>query len=334
VRADRLLSILLLLQVHRRMTAGELARRLEVSPRTIQRDMDALCTAGVPLYAERGKAGGWVLPEPFRTNLTGLTEPEIQTLFLSTPPRLLADLGLRQASEAALIKLFATLPTGQRRGAEHARQRILVDPSGWNRPEEQVPALATLQEAAWQDRKVHLVYERGDGTTVDRFVEPLGLVAKGSLWYLVARVEDATRTYRVSRVRSTRISEESFVRPPGFDLAAYWEQSSADFVAGLPRYPVTLRVPQAELQLIYRVGGRARVGPISEPDGGGFVSVQLMFDTEAEASGCVLSFGPTVEIVEPMELRRRVIDLARNVLRIYGSETARREAIPAELPGA
>ncbi|HEX3724035.1 MAG TPA: HTH domain-containing protein, partial [Nitrolancea sp.] len=180
MRADRLLSILLLLQVHRRMTAGELARRLEVSSRTIQRDMDALCAAGVPLYAERGKDGGWVLPEPVRTNLTGLTEPEIQTLFLSTSPRVLADLGLRQASEAALIKLFATLPTMQRRGAEQARQRILVDPSGWNRPEEHVPALAALQEAVWQEHKVDLVYERGDGSTVRRLVEPLGLVAKGS----------------------------------------------------------------------------------------------------------------------------------------------------------
>ena len=334
MRADRLLSILLLLQVNRRMTAGDLARRLEVSPRTIQRDMDALCSVGVPLYAERGKAGGWVLPEPFRTNLTGLTEPEIQTLFLSTSPRLLADLGLRQASEAALIKLFATLPSGQRQGAEHARQRILVDPSGWNRPQEQVPALAALQEAVWQDRMVYLVYERGDGTTVDRLVEPLGLAAKGSLWYLIARVDDGMRTYRVSRVRSARVLEESFVRPPDFDLAAYWEQSSRDFVAGLPRYPVALQVPVNVLQSIYRVGGRVRVEQISEPDREGFISVQLMFDTEAEACGCVLSFGAGVEIVEPIELRQRVIDLARSVLQLYGSEAAHREAIPAGLPGA
>jgi predicted DNA-binding transcriptional regulator YafY len=315
MRADRLLSSLLLLQVHRRMTAGELARRLEVSPRTIQRDMEALCTAGVPLYAERGKAGGWVLPEPFRTNLTGLNEAELQTLFLSTPSRLLADLGMKQASEAALIKLRATLPSGQRQGAEHARQRILVDPSGWKRAEEQVPALAALQEAVWQDRMVRLVYARGDGTIVERLVEPLGLVAKGSLWYLIARVEDALRTYRVSRVQAAEVTGESFERPDDFDLTAYWEQSSAAFVAALPRYSVTLRLPASETQVVARLGGRARVEQVSEPDGDRMVTMRVMFDTEAEACGCVLSFGAGVEIIAPEALRDRVIDLAREVLR-------------------
>lgn len=130
------------------------------------------------------------------------------------------------------------------------------------------------------------------------------------------------RTYRVSRVRSARISEESFVRPPDFDLAAYWEQASADFVAGLPRYPVTLRVPSHELPLIYRIGGRVRVGQASEPDGEGCVIVHLVFDTEAEACGCVLSFGANAEIVEPEALRERVIELAQRVLRRSGGQAA------------
>ena len=318
MRADRLLSILLLLQVNRRMTAGELAQRLEVSPRTIHRDMEALSAAGIPLHAERGRDGGWVLPEPFRTNLTGLTESEIQALFLSTPPSLLADLGLRQASEAALIKLFASLPSAQRRGAEYARQRIHVDPSGWNRPEENVPALAALQEAVWQDRRVHLVYERSDGTAVDRLVEPLGLVAKGSLWYLVARVDEQPRTYRISRVRSARITEEPFKRPAGFDLAEFWKQASADFVATLPRYPVTIRVPQDDLRGIYGTAGRARVEQVSAADDGGRVVARLRFDTATEAAGFVLSFGPSAVVVEPEELRARLIHLARSVLASYG----------------
>jgi predicted DNA-binding transcriptional regulator YafY len=318
MRADRLLSILLLLQVNRRMTAGDLAQRLEVSTRTIHRDMEALCAAGVPLYAERGRDGGWVLPEPFRTNLTGLTESEIQTLFLSTPPSLLADLGLQQASEAALIKLFATLPLAQRRGAEHAQQRIHVDPSGWNRPEESVPALAALQEAVWQDRRVYLVYERSDGTTVDRLVEPLGLVAKGSLWYLVARDDGKPRTYRVARVRSARVSEDSFTRPADFDLAEFWKRASAEFVANLPRYPVLLRIPEEELRGIFSTGGRVRVEDVSPADANGRVTLQLRFDTVNEAAGCVLSFGPNAEIIEPEELRTRVIRLAQRVLVAYG----------------
>ncbi|HEX7103454.1 MAG TPA: WYL domain-containing protein, partial [Nitrolancea sp.] len=169
----------------------------------------------------------------------------------------------------------------------------------------------------WQDRTVRLVYARSDGTTVERLVEPLGLVAKGSLWYLIARVEDAVRTYRVSRVQSADVTGDLFERPADFDLAAYWEQSSAAFVATLPRYPVTLRLPVGETQLVARLGGRARVEQVSEPDGDGLVTMRVMFDTEAEACGCVLSFGEGVEIVEPAALRERVIDLAREVLRHY-----------------
>ncbi len=318
MRADRLLTILLLLQVNRRMTAGDLAKRLEVSTRTIHRDMEALSSAGVPLYAERGRDGGWVLPEQFRTNLTGLNESEIQALFMTTPPSLLADLGLRQASEAALVKLLATLPSGQRRGAEFAQQRIHVDPSGWNRPEESVPALAALQEAVWQDRRVHITYERGDGTEVDRLIEPLGLVAKGSLWYLVARVDGKPRTYRISRVGAVRISEESFTRPADFDLARFWAQSSADFVANLPRYPVTIRLPEDEVRGIYGTIGRGRVEHVSDVDGEGIVEVRLRFDTEREATGFVLSFGHNAVVAEPDELRLRIVRLARRVLETYG----------------
>jgi predicted DNA-binding transcriptional regulator YafY len=151
MRADRLLSILLLLQVHRRMTAHELAKHLEVSERTIHRDMEALSTTGIPVTAERGNGGGWSLLESYRTNLTGLSLSEIQALFLTTPTTILADLGLHKASEAALIKLFAALPSLSRHAAEYARQRIYVDATGWNRAEEAVPTLPTLQEAIWQE---------------------------------------------------------------------------------------------------------------------------------------------------------------------------------------
>ena len=153
MRADRLLSILLLLQVHQRMTTRDLAKRLEVSERTIHRDMEALSTAGIPVAAERGTDGGWFLLEEYRTNLTGLNEAEIQALFVK-PSRLLADLGLGKASEAAFIKLLAALPSMYRRDAEYIRQRIHVDMSGWRRSEEAIPCLPTLQEAIWQERKV------------------------------------------------------------------------------------------------------------------------------------------------------------------------------------
>src|SRR5215468_2621132 len=202
MRADRLLSILMLLQVHRKMTASDLARRMEVCERTIHRDMEALGAAGVPVLADRGSGGGWRLLEGYRTNLTGLNEVEVQALFLSNPPRLLADLGLEKASDAALLKLLAALPAMQRDGAEYVRQRIHVDVAGWRQSEEAVPLLPVLQEAVWRERKLRFTYLRGDGVMVERVVDPLGLVAKGSIWYLVAAVEGEPRSYRISRLKA------------------------------------------------------------------------------------------------------------------------------------
>lgn len=317
MRADRLLSIILLLQVHRRLTAGDLARRLEVSPRTIHRDMDALGAAGVPVVAERGTGGGWRLLEAYRTNLTGMNEAEVQSLFLTRPARLFADLGLGQAADAALLKLLAALPARQRQNAEDMRQRIYIDAAGWRQSEEAVPLLPVLQEAIWQERRVRLTYRRGDGGVVDRTVDPLGLVAKGSLWYLIAAVEGEPRTYRVSRVRGVELLDEPCVRPPGFDLAAFWAQSTASFVERLPRYPATLRVAPAILARV-RSGERyTRVEREEPPDGAGWVTLVLAFQQEALACEYVLGFGPLIEVLEPATLRGEVRRAAEGVVALY-----------------
>lgn len=317
MRADRLLSILLLLQVHHRITTRELAKRLEVSERTIHRDMEALGTAGVPVTAERGIGGGWSLLEEYQTRLTGLNEAEIQALFLTRPARLLADLGLRQASEAALIKLLAALPSLSRRDAEYVRQRIHVDASSWHPSEEAVPALPTLQEAIWQERKLLFTYQRGDDTIVERLVDPLGLVAKGSVWYLVATVDGEVRTYRVSRVQSARVTDQPYVRPQDFDLAVYWAQSSTHFVANLPRYPVTVRIAPEVLEQVYHAGRYARIDHADPPGADGWITLRLLFEHEEAACGYILSFGTQVEILEPQSLREKVIHLAESVAAFY-----------------
>jgi predicted DNA-binding transcriptional regulator YafY len=318
MRADRLLSILLLLQVHRRLTAGELATRLEVSQRTIHRDMDALSAAGVPVYAQRGASGGWALTEGYRTNATGLTEAEIRTVFLAKPPRLLADLGLDGASEAALIKLLAALPSAHRRGAEDVRQRIHIDVSGWHPAEaDAVPALPILQDAIWRERKLLLTYRPQGGEPAERLVEPLGLVAKGSTWYLIAAVDGEPRTYRVSRIVAARSTEGPFLRPEGFDLAAYWEQSKSDFVAGLPRYHATVRVDPTILPRLRFAARYARVDPEPTPDPDGWIRVAIRFQFAADAREFVLGFGPTIEVLDPPELRDDVIALARAVVARY-----------------
>src|SRR5579862_1119033 len=207
MRADRLLSILLLLQVHRRVTARDLAKRLEVSQRTILRDMDALSGAGVPVTAERGAGGGWSLVQGYQTKLTGMNAAEIQSLFLARPERLLSDLGLKQDAEAALIKLQASLPAASQPRADFARRRILVDVRGWRDPAESVACLPVLLDALWRERQVRFVYARVLGDPGERTVDPLGLVAKGSTWYLIAMAEGEPRTYRVSRVHEAAVLE-------------------------------------------------------------------------------------------------------------------------------
>lgn len=317
MRADRLLSILLLLQTHRRMTAGALAERLEVSPRTIHRDMEALSMAGVPVYAERGAGGGWVLPDSFRTDVTGLTESEIQALFVGMPGRVLDDLGMGQASDAALVKLLAAMPTVARRDAEQVRQRIHVDGAGWHQTQETVPALAPIQEAVWLEQKIRIEYQRGDGSLVEREVDPLGLVAKGRLWYLVASVQGEPRTYRVSRVQAVEILSEAAERPPDFDLAAFWAQSSSELVANLPRYPIVVRVAPQAARRLWIPGAYARVEHVSEPEDDGWQRADLVLQTEAEACSYVLGFGPLMEVVAPAELRERVRRTAREIVNFY-----------------
>lgn len=309
MRADRLLSILLLLQTHNRLTGRELATRLEVSERTIHRDMEALSTAGVPVVAERGAGGGWSLLESYRTNLTGLNIPEIHALFLPTPSHLVNDLGLQQASEQALIKLLAALPGERsRHDAAFVRERIHIDGAGWQQEAELVEWLPLVQEALWQDRKLLLTYQRSDGTLAERSVDPLGLVAKGRIWYLVANVEGQTRTYRISRIQQAQIQDEAVSRPPDFDLAAFWADSSAQFKANLPRYCATFRVHP---DIMPEMGYMGHVEHIYPADGNGWIKLDMRFEIALQACAYALGFGGQLEVVEPAELRNAVLQLAQ-----------------------
>ena len=320
MRADRLLSILLLLQIHRRMTARELAERMEVSERTIFRDMEALGTAGVPVVAERGAGGGWSLVEGYRTNLTGLNESEVLALFVTGPTRLLADLKLEKASDAALIKLLAALPSSARRDAEYARQRIHIDVSGWNREEETFPCLHTIQEAVWQERRLRISYARGaTGGAVERTVDPLGLVAKGSVWYLVSMIDGEARSYRVSRVREAEVLDEPCARPAGFNLAAHWEQSNKEFKSKFPRFDATFRARREVVPRLYAAARFARVERAGKPDAGGWAEVSMRFQFEWEACEFALGMGTKVEVVEPEELREKVLRAAREVVEFYAA---------------
>lgn len=310
MRADRLLSILLVLQVDRRVTARQLAERLEVSERTILRDMEALSGAGVPVVAERGAGGGWSLLEEYQTKLTGLTAAEIQSLFLARPARLMADLGLKRVSEAAFIKLEASLPASSRKQAEFARQRILIDSSGWRDPAESIACLPVLLDALWQERRVQFCYRRVLGDMSERVADPLGLVAKGSVWYLAARVDSEPRTYRVSRISGAKLLDEGSARPAEFDLAEYWQRSAAEFREQLPRFYATFLVSPAAMRWARYRGWRLE----QEAPEGDRVRIRLRFDIEEEAVQFALSLGGDAEIVEPRALRAKVRDAALAVI--------------------
>ncbi|PYI56951.1 helix-turn-helix transcriptional regulator [Paenibacillus flagellatus] len=317
MRADRLVSILLLLQTYGRMTASELAQRLEVSERTIHRDMEALGAAGVPVTAERGTGGGWRLMDDYRTNLTGLREEEIAALFLAAPGRILDDLGLRRASEGALIKLLASLPGVNRRTAEYFRERIHIDTAGWHPNGESADALPALQEAVLQDRKAKILYEKGGGTTAERIVDPLGLVIKGSVWYLIAAVDgEDVRTYRLSRIVACELLPDTFVRPADFRLASYWDASTERFVSNLPRFEATLLV---DAECAYHVGlwKYAKVLHRGEPGEDGRIPYRIRFQTEEEACRYALGLGANAELTEPAELRERIAELAAQAAERY-----------------
>ena len=311
MRADRLLSILLLLQTHRRMTTGELAERLEVSPRTIHRDMDALSGAGVPVVGKPGQGGGWELLEPYRTDLTGLSALESQTIFLDALPQPLAELGLDEAARSARIKLMAALSQGARTTVEQTRQRLYIDPSGWRGRSDGAPGqLATIQDAVWMDRMVQLTYRRADGNVVERVVSPLGLVAKGQTWYLVGAVDEGYRTYRISRVLDARLAEGPVIRPPDFDLRAYWEQSTSDFQTTLPSFIATAHVSPDLLNRLRFGLGFARVEHIGATDPDCWTPVRIDFNVEEEAVGFVVRFGAEIKDIEPEYLIDRALERA------------------------
>ena len=318
MRADRLLSIVLLLQAHHQLTSKALAQRLEVSERTIHRDMEALSGSGIPVVAARGTTGGWSLLGEYRTNLSGLNEDEIQSLFLGPSPKVLSDLKLQQASEGALLKLLAALPAMYQRGAQRARQRIFVDSAGWSTTEEAVPLLSLIQDAIWSEQKIRITYQRGPGCdAITREIDPLGLVAKGNAWYLVAGVDGDLRSYRVSRISEVIRFDKPIQIPPDFDLADYWKTSAAAFKSSLPNYSATFRVSPTVFPRLRFAGRFARVGTVLETDDRGWVKVTVRFDVEEMAIEYALGFGSNLEVIEPLVLRGKVLRMAHAVVDVY-----------------
>ncbi|MBY8873016.1 YafY family transcriptional regulator [Micromonospora sp. PLK6-60] len=322
MRAARLISLLLLLQSRETMTAAELARELEVSERTVYRDVLALSAAGIPVYADRGRAGGYRLLGGFRTRLTGLTRDEAEALFLAGLPGPAGDMGLADAVAAAELKVLAALPPGLRDAPARTGQRFHLDVPGWFGESTPPPWLAELARAVWRDRVVDLRYRRGE-REVARRVEPYGLVLKNGTWYLVGRVGGATRTYRVDRVVGVEAGAETFDRDEGFDLAGHWREQAEAFLRQLQPERVTVRLSPAGLRALRAVAGSPfaydeAVAAAGEPDGQGWVVTRLPVESVPVAYGMLLGLGPEVEVLDPPELRELFTDAARRFAGLYG----------------
>ncbi|HEU5140819.1 MAG TPA: YafY family protein [Bacillales bacterium] len=317
MRADRLISILLLLQSRGRMTAEQLAEKLEVSERTVYRDMDALSSAGIPVLADRGAKGGWRLLEEYRTNLTGLKESEIKALFVSPSGQLLEDLGLTRTAEDARAKLLAALPEVYRHNAANVWNRVHIDTSRWRQPQEQIASFETLKEAIWGHHKLTIDYERANGDRNTRTVEPLGLVAKGGTWYFIASAEGEIRTYRVSRIQSADLTEETFERPEEFDLVHYWKTSTTTFMKNLPKFEVHAEITSKIVPRLKFTGRFVQVNGIGKPDSEGWIPVKFSFETKEEAKAYILGFGAQIKIVEPEALQGEILEMAEAAVAFY-----------------
>ncbi|WP_309646570.1 YafY family protein [Phenylobacterium sp.] len=318
MRASRLLSILLILQLRGRQTAQTLADEFEVSVRTIYRDIDHLSAAGVPVYADRGRNGGFDLLDGYKTKLTGFTSSEAESLFLAGLPGAAQDLGFSEALIGAKLKLLAALPPESRESAERVGTRFHLDPVGWYRSSEAADLLPAVADAVWTARKIAVRYERWDGE-VERVLEPLGLVMKAGVWYLVASVAGTPRTYRLSNIKSLTPGEP-FDRIKAFDLAAYWTQQRDRFEEGLVQGEATLRVTPKGLErlaVLSAAVGDAAKASAGAPDAEGRMQVVIPIETVENAMTQLFRLGPEIEVLSPPELRTAMAVRARALAALY-----------------
>lgn len=321
MRADRLLAMLMLLQTHRRLTAHQLAVELEVSERTIYRDIVALNSAGVPIYTQGGPGGGILLLEDYRVDLTGLRPEEAQALSMLSIPEPLVRLGVGQELKAALLKLAAALPSSVRQEQTQAHQRIHLDATWWFQPEEPTPHLHTIKQAVWQDRLLRITYQGEFSFIGEQIVAPYGLVAKASVWYLVYAYASRIRTRRIARILSAELLTETFERPDDFDLSAFWQQWCPQSEQNRPAYEVRIKVAPTlaeRLPMLLQENQPDLLNAPPAPSEAEWPTMTFHFESFESARTRLMGFGGAVEVLEPFALRKSLADYALQIHQLYG----------------
>jgi predicted DNA-binding transcriptional regulator YafY len=328
MRASRLVSLLLLLQTRGRLTAQELAETLEVSVRTIYRDVQSLHAAGIPLYGDAGAGGGYQLLDGYRTRLTGLTGAEAETLFLSGLPAAAAELGLGTMLAAAQLKLQAALPAELRERAHRVQERFHLDAPGWYQDGDSSVHLTAVADAVWNQQRIEVRYRRwAPPTDVTRTLEPYGVVLKTGRWYLVARSEGRFRTYRVNQILGLTVRSDRFERTAGFDLPAYWASSVSDFRATLYQGEARIRLsPEGRRQMRETMSSAviaAAEQTATAPDDQNWVTAVVPIESIDHAHGEFLRLGADAEVLAPAALRDRMGQTARSLGLLYPATAAR-----------
>ncbi|MCT7355698.1 WYL domain-containing protein [Streptomyces sp. 15-116A] len=322
MRAARLIKMVLLLQNRASMTAAELARELEVSERTVTRDAQALSEAGVPVYADRGRAGGYRLVGGYRTRLTGLARSEAEALFLSGVPGALREMGLEDAASAARLKVSAALLPSLRDASRTAGQRFHLDAPDWFREPKTPELLPAVADAVWDDRRISARYRRGE-SEVRRELEPYGLVLKAGVWYLCARVagRESFRVYRIDRFTAVDPGEERFERAEDFDLPAFWAERAEQFARSILRAEVVVRLSEHGARRLRHVvdplSAREALAAAGAPDDEGWVTLTLPVESEEVAHTQLTALGAEVEILAPESLRERFAAEAARLAELY-----------------
>ena len=328
MRASRLLSIQMLLQTRGRMSATQLAAELEVSPRTILRDIDQLSATGVPVWSDRGRDGGFQLREGSRTQLTGLTDKEAQALFLAGLPSAATELGLGHESASAQLKMLASLPSALQHDALRVSERLHVDTLDWFRGNTAPEHLQSVADAVWNQRPITMRYESWSGIN-DRQVKPLGLVLKAGVWYVVALAVSADkqtnkpepRTYRLSNILNLSVQDKVFKRPKRFDLAKFWQAATKRFETDIYTATATVRLTARGIKLLKQVSPAIHqaITQTAAPDPlrDGWSLADIPIESISHATNQLLALGVDVEVLAPAGLRASVAGVVRELGAMY-----------------